>query len=71
METPETRYAVTSDGVHIAYQVSGTGGVDVLWSEGWLSHVEILWELPHGRTADSSVNVDRRRGWQIPEPVVA
>jgi len=32
VETPETRYAVTSDGVHIAYQVSGTGGVDVLWS---------------------------------------
>jgi len=44
--TPETRYAVTSDGVHIAYQVSGRGPIDLLWSEGWLSHVEILWEFP-------------------------
>lgn len=42
----ETRYAVTADGVHIAYQVSGRGPVDLLWSEGWLTHVEILWELP-------------------------
>jgi class 3 adenylate cyclase len=46
MQTPETRYAVTSDGIHIAYQVSGRGPIDLLWSEGWLSHVEILWELP-------------------------
>ena len=46
MQIPETRYAVTSDGVHIAYQVSGRGPIDLLWSEGWLSHVEILWELP-------------------------
>jgi len=45
-EIPETRYAVTSDGVHIAYQMSGRGPIDLLWSEGWLSHVEILWELP-------------------------
>ncbi len=46
MATPETRYARTSDGVHIAYQVSGRGPIDFLWSEGWLSHVEVLWELP-------------------------
>jgi class 3 adenylate cyclase len=46
MPTPETNYARTSDGVHIAYQVSGRGSVDFLWSEGWLSHVEVLWELP-------------------------
>ncbi|MDP9234859.1 MAG: adenylate/guanylate cyclase domain-containing protein [Actinomycetota bacterium] len=46
MKTPSTRYALTDDGVHIAYQVSGVGGVDLLWSEGWLSHVEILWEYP-------------------------
>ena len=45
-EPRRTYYAVTSDGVHIAYQVSGHGSIDLLWSEGWLSHVEILWELP-------------------------
>jgi len=46
VEPPQTSYAVTADGVHIAYQVSGRGPIDLLWSEGWLSHVEILWELP-------------------------
>lgn len=46
MDMPETRYAIASDGVHIAFQVSGGGPIDLLWSEGWLSHVEILWELP-------------------------
>jgi class 3 adenylate cyclase len=46
MLMPETRYARTSDGIYIAYQVSGRGSVDFLWAEGWLSHVEILWELP-------------------------
>jgi pimeloyl-ACP methyl ester carboxylesterase len=30
METPETRYAKTSDGVHIAYQVAGDGAVDLV-----------------------------------------
>jgi class 3 adenylate cyclase len=46
MDLPVTRYAITRDGVHIAYQVSGRGAIDLLWSEGWLSHVEILWEYP-------------------------
>ena len=30
MEMPETRYAKTRDGVHIAYQVVGTGPIDLL-----------------------------------------
>jgi hypothetical protein len=42
VKTPSTRYAPTDDGVHIASQVSGVGGVDLVWSEGRLSHVEIL-----------------------------
>ena len=46
MDRPRTEYAITQDGVHIAYQVSGGGPIDLLWSEGWLSHVEILWEYP-------------------------
>jgi hypothetical protein len=28
MDTPETRYAVTTDGVHVAYQVIGEGVPD-------------------------------------------
>ncbi len=46
MDVHETRYAKTADGVHIAFQISGQGPIDLLWSEGWLSHVELLWEYP-------------------------
>lgn len=41
----ETRYAV-SDGVHIAYQVVGTGDIDLLFLPMWFSHVELIWEAP-------------------------
>jgi hypothetical protein len=40
--TPQTRYARTADGVHIAYQVHGDGPIDL----GWLTNVEALWEVP-------------------------
>jgi pimeloyl-ACP methyl ester carboxylesterase len=43
---PETRYAKTADGVHIAYQVVGDGPVDLVVVMGWTSHIEMLWEEP-------------------------
>ncbi len=43
----ETRYAKTSDGLHIAYQTHGTGLIDLLIVPGWATHVE------HGRTEPS------------------
>lgn len=43
---PETRYAVTRDGVHVAYQVVGEGPVDLVWVMGWASNVEAMWEEP-------------------------
>ncbi len=46
MDTPETRYAKTADGVHIAYQVVGDGPVDLVWVMGWTSNIEALWEEP-------------------------
>ena len=42
---PAVRYAATGD-LSIAYQVVGDGPVDVIWVPGFVSHVEILWELP-------------------------
>src|SRR5262249_32202711 len=42
---PDTRYA-QSGGVNIAYQVIGDGPVDVVYVPGWVSHVELAWELP-------------------------
>lgn len=45
VETPETRYARTADGVYIAYQVFGRGARDfVLVSSSWVANVELLWE---------------------------
>jgi class 3 adenylate cyclase len=43
---PATRYAVTEDGVHIAYQTIGDGPVDIVFVHSFLSHIEIFWELP-------------------------
>jgi pimeloyl-ACP methyl ester carboxylesterase len=45
VDRPETRYAL-SDGVHIAYQVVGTGPFDLVYVPGWVSNVEMMWEEP-------------------------
>ena len=42
---PAVRYAASGD-LSIAYQVIGDGPVDLVWVPGFVSHVEILWELP-------------------------
>ena len=45
----ETRFA-RSGGLHIAYQVLGAGPFDLVFSPGWVSHVELALEDPlHGR----------------------
>ncbi len=44
-----TRYAERS-GLHIAYQVTGTGPPDIVLVPGFVSHVERIWEEPRCRT---------------------
>jgi len=44
-EIPETRYAKSGD-IHIAYQVIGSGPLDVVWVPGFVSHIEFMWESP-------------------------
>jgi pimeloyl-ACP methyl ester carboxylesterase len=46
MDTPETRYAKTADGVHIAYQVFGEGPIDLVYVSGWISNVDLNWTYP-------------------------
>lgn len=46
MMAPETRYAKTADGVHIAYQVVGSGSIDIVFVIGWTTNVDALWEEP-------------------------
>jgi DNA-binding SARP family transcriptional activator/pimeloyl-ACP methyl ester carboxylesterase len=45
-DTPETKYAKTADGVHIAYQTVGDGPVDIAFVMGWTSHIELMWKEP-------------------------
>ena len=42
---PETRYAKSGD-VHIAYQVTGSGPIDLVLVPGFMSHLEADWESP-------------------------
>ncbi len=42
---PETRYAKSGD-VNIAYQVVGDGPLDLVWSRGSVTHLELAWEDP-------------------------
>jgi class 3 adenylate cyclase len=44
VDVPETRYARTDDGVHIAYQVIGDGPADLVFVAGFVTNVEYLWE---------------------------
>jgi pimeloyl-ACP methyl ester carboxylesterase/DNA-binding CsgD family transcriptional regulator/class 3 adenylate cyclase len=43
---PETHYAMAEKGVHIAYQVFGSGAYDLVFVPPFLSNVEVWWELP-------------------------
>jgi hypothetical protein len=45
-EMPETRFTRAGD-VDIAYQVTGpAAGLDLVLVPGWVSHLEVMWELP-------------------------
>jgi class 3 adenylate cyclase/alpha-beta hydrolase superfamily lysophospholipase len=41
---PETRFT-RCDGVDIAYQVIGDGGLDIVYIPAFVSHLEVMWEL--------------------------
>jgi class 3 adenylate cyclase len=43
---PDTRYATTADGSHVAYQIAGDGPVDLVFAPGWFSNVDLIWEQP-------------------------
>src|SRR5438477_12013166 len=45
MTPPETRYAKSGD-VHIAYQVVGSGRFDLVYVPGFVSNMDLQWEMP-------------------------
>lgn len=44
--TPETRFARTADGTHVAYQVTGSGPTDIVLIRAWYSDMEHEWQEP-------------------------
>ena len=67
-ERPETKYAWNGD-VALAYQVFGSGPVDLVYMQGIGSHVDLNWESPYlGRFLRGLGQLARvilmdRRGW--------
>jgi pimeloyl-ACP methyl ester carboxylesterase len=60
MDAPETHYARSGD-VWIAYRVFGDGPFDVVYHPGFISHVELMTELPtsHGRVVERLASFSR------------
>jgi len=48
VEIHDTHYAITPDGVYIAYQVVGDGPIDVVWQPDWPGNIDIDLEDPLG-----------------------
>src|ERR687897_461385 len=75
VNVPETRYAKTADGVHIAYQVLGNSPVDFVYVGPWVTHLEYRWELPRyasylRRIASfSRLILFDKRGFGLSDPV--
>jgi class 3 adenylate cyclase len=44
-DVPPTRFAKRGD-VHLTYQVVGSGGIDILFVDTWVHHVEAVWDFP-------------------------
>jgi pimeloyl-ACP methyl ester carboxylesterase len=57
--TPQVRFA-RSAGIDIAYQVIGDGPIDLVFVEGFMSHRQVMWELPaYGRFCERLAEFSR------------
>ena len=45
-QAPETRYARAADGIHVGYQVVGSGPVDLVFVPYDYSNIEAAWDFP-------------------------
>jgi DNA-binding SARP family transcriptional activator/pimeloyl-ACP methyl ester carboxylesterase len=53
------RYARSSDGVGIAYQVAGDGPIDILAIPGFVTHLDIWWNAPTDRLVRQLTSIGR------------
>jgi class 3 adenylate cyclase len=76
IEVQQTRYAMTADGVHVAYQVVGEGPPDIVYANSFMSHVEVSWDYPPAaRFYEQVAGFGRlvlfdRRGTGLSDPIV-
>ncbi|MEA2399134.1 MAG: hypothetical protein QOK25_2690 [Thermoleophilaceae bacterium] len=74
MARPETRSALSGD-VHLAYQVFGEGDLDVVLVNGYITHIELVWDFePLARALEGLASFARviafdRRGSGLSDPV--
>ncbi len=45
MDLPATKYAKSGD-VYVAYQIFGSGPIDLVMVPGWISHLDLWWDSP-------------------------
>jgi len=71
---PETQYALGIEG-HVAYQVCGSGPIDIVFIPDWVTNLEIMWEEPSlARFLDRLATIGRlicfdKRGTGLSDPV--
>lgn len=76
LAVPETHYAMTGDGNHIAYQVVGEGPPDIVYANSFMSHVEVSWEYaPAASFYERMASFSRlvlfdRRGTGLSDPII-
>ena len=74
LEPPETAYATAPDGTNIAYQVVGEGP-DLVFVPGWISNLDLFWELPAPRrfftrlASFSRLIIFDKRGTGLSDPI--
>jgi hypothetical protein len=56
----EVHYAVEG-GVHIAYTVAGDGPVDVIYTPGIWSNLDVMWEEPRRASEAARLSSDPHR----------
>jgi class 3 adenylate cyclase len=62
-EVPETRYAETADGVHLAYQVWGEGPLDLVVAQSTVVPIDMMWEDPQLRSLLERLGTFSRNIW--------
>jgi class 3 adenylate cyclase len=76
VDLPETRYARTDEGAHIAYQVFGEGPLNIVYANSFMSHIEVSWEYSPAANfyermaAFSRLVLFDRRGTGLSDPII-